>query len=394
MGGPEPAEHAERKIRAAASPFRIDVIMRVGPALASCLMSMRVVLRSPSGATVVRGVADGLWAEAPSAPEFALGEGLWALPGLVDGHSHLAGDGMPHLASPTSIEAAATRAEEALAAGVTLVYDKGWSDETALDLIDHLPPSRRPQIEAAGRMIASEGGYYAGFATEIEPADIEDQVSDAVGGRARWVKLIGDWPRAGVGPKANFSADELERAVAAARLAGARVAIHTMARDVPSMAVAAGVDSIEHGLFLHEGDLDVLAGVGGMWVPTIRQVEATAASLRPGSSGQSLLVEGIANACRLLPLAVEAGVVVLAGTDMAVPTAEVAAEAIRISECGIEPASVLQIIAGHGHESAGRSVTFELGTTADAVLYRENPMEDLGVLMHPTHVIREGRLVG
>lgn len=357
------------------------------------MMRTRLTLRSPFGGTVVRTIVEGRWANDGSDADVSLGEDMWALPGLVDGHSHLAGDAMPHISSPTDLQEAARRASEALAAGVTLLYDKGWSDETALDLIEHVASSRRPHIEAAGRMIANEGGYYAGFANEIDPDEIGAEVERAVGGRAAWVKLIGDWPRPGVGPQANFTIAELETAVVTARRLGARVAVHTMARDVPSIAVAAGVDSVEHGLFLQEEDLDALARRGGIWVPTLRQVEATAASLKPGSSGQKLLLDGVANVCRILPLAMEAGVVVLAGTDMAVPSAEVAAEAIRISECGVATATVLRIVAGLGHESAGRSVTFEPGTDADAVLYGENPMDDLGVLRHPLHVIRQGRFV-
>ena len=356
-------------------------------------MSTRVVLRSPLGDTVIRSIVDGVWREDIADPDMLLGEGMWAIPGLVDGHSHLAGDAMPPDSSPPELAAARTRARDALEAGVTLLFDKGWSDETVLDLIEAVDATERPHIEAAGRIIASPGGYYDGFAHEIDPADLEATVAREAEGRAGWVKLIGDWPRPGIGPQQNFTSDQLEAAVQLAYQHGRRIAIHTMARDVPSVAVAAGVHSIEHGLFLTEDDLDGLAARDGIWVPTLRQVEATAASLRPGSNGQAMLAEGVANASMLLPLAVEAGVRVLAGTDMAGTSAEVAKEALRIGECGVAPLAVLGIVGLNGHDAAGRSTEFEVGSSADAVLFAADPSVELDVLGHASHVIRAGRVV-
>lgn len=356
-------------------------------------MKIQAHLQTPAGETLIRGVANGLWVDAFADPDVTIGIGMWAIPGLVDGHSHLAGDAMPHLSSPTDIGSATRRAGEALDAGVTLLFDKGWSDETALDLIEQVDSSSRPHIEAAGTIITAPDGYYPGFGRVIDPMDIAAEVESAIGDRADWVKLIGDWPRRGVGPRANFTESQLATAVEAAESRGARVAIHTMAREVPSMAVSAGVHSIEHGLFLGEDDLDRLAGRNGIWVPTLSQVEATAASLRPGSSGQVLLEEGIANACRLVALALEAGVTVLAGSDLAVSTAHVADEVLRLAACGIDASSALWVAAGGGHEAASRSSKFETGFPSDAVFYDENPLDDLDVLRHPKHVIREGVLV-
>ena len=353
-------------------------------------MKIQAQIRTPEGETLVRGIANGVWAEAFADPDVIIGEDMWATPGLVDAHSHLAGDSMPHLASPTDLLAATRRAGEALDAGVTLLYDKGWSDETVLELIDQVDPTRRPHIEAAGIMISTPDGYYPGFGKEIDPVDIAAEVGSAIGGRAHWVKLIGDWPRRGVGPQANFTESQLEAAVETAESKGTRVAIHTMAREVPSMAVRAGVHSIEHGLFLEEDDLDRLAARGGIWVPTICQVEATARSLRSGSSGEVLLEEGVSNACRLIPLAVEAGVTVLAGSDLGITTADIVEEVLRIAACGIDERSALWIAAGAGHEAAGRTVSFEVGSAADAVFFSENPLDDLDVLRHPAQVIREG----
>jgi imidazolonepropionase-like amidohydrolase len=207
------------------------------------------------------------------------------------------------------------------------------------------------------------------------------------------VKLIGDWPRKGIGPLANFSESELTEAVAAARANGARVAVHTMAREVPAMAVRAGVDSIEHGLFLSAEDLESLGRRGGSWVPTVVQVEAVIAQLGERSSGGRLLLEGFDNVVANLKVAVEAGVHVLTGTDLAIGTREVAREAVRLWEIGMAPPAVVDAVSWSGYRATGREDPFAVGAPANAVLYDEDPIVDPGVLLHPTRVIRMGRVV-
>lgn len=351
-------------------------------------MRTRVHLRPPWGETVVRDIVDQRWASPHGVPDQNIGEGLWALPGLVDAHAHLAVEALTY--QPGVLKDALERARRALEAGVTLILDKGWCDTTTIQVIEKLSPEERPEIEAAGRIIAVPEGYYPDFAVEVDPALLERHVTEAAAEGAGWVKLIGDWPRRGRGPVANFTTEELRAAVEVAESAGARVAIHTMARDVPSSAVAAGVHSIEHGLFLTEEDLEVLAGRQGMWVPTVRRVKLVIEQLGAASSGGRLLSEGLENVRRLLPVAVEAGVCVLAGTDLAGPSAEVASEAIELGEYGLSTSQVVRAVSLAGFAATGRSDRFEPGATADAVLFPENPLTDPAVLARPRRVIRKG----
>lgn len=348
------------------------------------------MLRSPFEETVARDIVAGKWEEPTGAAGETLGEGLWALPGLVDAHAHLAS---AQLFEAGSFAEAVPRARHALEAGVTMILDKGWNDDTTIRVIDAIPEDKRPEIEAAARIIAPPDGYFPGFAPGIEPDDLRDEVAaQAVAGRG-WVKVIGDWPRRGRGPVANFDEAELRAAVEVAHAADVMVAIHTMAREVPAAAVSAGVDSIEHGLFLDEDDLGVLGGRGGMWVPTILRVEATIAQIGVASSGGRLLAEGLGALSRLLPVAIEAGVHVLAGTDLVGAPADVAAEARRLGEFGMTPAQVVTAVSTSGFVATGRDATFTPGTPANAVFFEANPILELGALSHPRHVIRLGRVV-
>ncbi|HEX6947839.1 MAG TPA: amidohydrolase family protein [Acidimicrobiia bacterium] len=352
---------------------------------------MRVILRTPDDVVVTRDIVDGRWTVAEGEADTIIGGGSWALPGLVDAHSHIARERLDYLAGdPVGAE---QRARDVLRAGVMLLLDKGWMDDTAARVAERVPPEERPDIEAAARLLSVEGGYMPGVALDVDDRTFEEAVKEQARAGKGWVKLVGDWPRKGMGPVANFTEDQLRRAVEIAREHDARVAIHTMARDVPSMAVRAGVHSIEHGLFLTPEDVEALAERDGMWVPTILRVEHTIGQLGAESSGGRLLTEGLENVRRLLDVAAEAGAHVLAGTDLVGTPANVASEAAKLIEYGLPAPAAVDAVSVSGLRATGRPARFEPGTPANAVLFPANPYEEPGVLAHPVAVIRLGRLL-
>lgn len=359
-------------------------------------MHLRVVLRIPGGETVTRDTLDGRWADPWGVPDDTTSPDLWALPGLVDAHAHLAHSGFTSPGidfQPSEIEETGARAREALGAGVGLVLDKGWGDLTVIEMMDRVPAEERPDIEAAGVILAVEDGYWPGLGRYVAPGAFEDEVSRAASEGRGWLKMIGDWPRKGIGPVANFTESELIQAVGIARAAGARVAVHTMAREIPTMAVRVGVDSIEHGLFLSSDDLAVLGERGGSWVPTVTQVEALVPQLGAESSGGRLMLEGLDNIRANLTLAVEAGVHVLTGTDLAIRTHEVAREAVALWEMGLKPEAVVDAVSWSGYRATGRQSPFAVGEPANAILFPDDPIADPGVLAYPSRVVRMGRVV-
>ena len=355
-------------------------------------MSVRFSLRQPGSEPVFLDVAGESWAEPEGHPEEITGQDLWALPGLVDAHAHFAAaEGASWVSA--GIDGAALNASRALEAGVMLALDKGWRDLTVPEMLARVAVQDRPDIDAAGVVLAVDGGYLSGFANEIDPADIANAVALASKEGNGWVKLIGDWPRKGLGPVANFSEEDLATAVEVATGLGARVAIHTMAREVPSWAVRAGVQSIEHGLFLSPSDLALLGERGGTWVPTALQVDAVIAQLGAESSGGRLLQEGLENMASLLHSAVEAGVHVLTGTDLAVGPRQVAEEAIRLWELGLPTAEVVAAVSSSGLAANERASSFEPGASANAVFFESDPLSDPRILLDPIHVVRLGRVI-
>ena len=353
-------------------------------------MRIRVSLRSPFGETVVRDIEDGVWAEPVGSADDHLGLDAWALPGLSDSHAHLSAEA---ISDPGEVAGAIKRSREALEAGVTLLLDKGWRDLTAIEAIQRMEITERPEVEAAAEIISVDGGYFPGFGHVIAPDEIAEAVTEEARRGSGWVKLVGDWPRKGIGPVPNFDSSQLAQAVSVAESLGSKVAIHTMAREVPSLAVEAGVHSIEHGLFLLEADLEPLGARDGMWVPTILRVEETIGYLGRDSSGGRLLQQGLDNVRGLLPDAIDAGVKVLAGTDLVGAPADVAAEAMKLGEYGLTNRQALAAVGHSAFAATGRATGFDIGSPANAVLFPADPTVDLAVIQHPRSIIRMGTIL-
>lgn len=347
---------------------------------------MKVLL--DSGALVA---VDGVWAADGPADGVIDLRHHHVVRGLVDAHAHLGADGLHQLDHRPTIAEARGRAYAHLESGVFLVLDKGGRDGALLRLA-HEPPSDVPDLEMAGWMLAPEGGYYDGYAEPVTPGDLAAAVAAAAEGAA-WVKLVGDWPRRGEGPRPNFTVDDLRAAVAVAHAAGSRVAIHTAAPTTPSMAVEAGIDSIEHGLFLTEDDVTALGARGGTWVPTLHAMTQLAASMRPGSSGADLLARGIANATGLLGVALDAGVTILCGTDLSVPHGRVAVEAQALASAGLPADAVVAAATEAGWVATGRPHRPAVGAPADLVAFARDPRDDIAGLARPSLVVRAGRVL-
>jgi len=320
---------------------------------------------------------------------------LFALPGLADCHAHL---GLNHVGSMTTITEdeirsnSVTNAWMQIEGGVLLIADKGSSSDVSLEILD-APPSERPIATMAGRIIAPHDGYYPGYGHEVDEDGLVEAVRQAAGGRADWVKIIGDWPRKGQGTVANYGEAALTKAVQVAHAAGRRVAVHTMAPEGIGPSIAAGVDSIEHGLFLDANDLPGLADRGGAWVPTILGAETIIGMLGADSTGGRLLTDGVDNVRDLLPEAERLGVTILTGTDLAIPHGKVAHEAIRLHELGLSVAATVRAVATAAFDYLGVDHGFSSGMPADAVFFADDPRERLETLLEPQLVVRSGRIV-
>lgn len=311
--------------------------------------------------------------------------GRYALAGLVDAHCHLtvAADSRgPYVDGSV----AARRLDELAAGGVGLVRDVG-GDRTVTLPLARAAQTGRPEVVAAGRFLAPAGRYFPRMHEPVAAEDLVAAVEREVADGASWVKLVadfplmdGDVPRPGT-TAPSYPIEVVRAAVAAAHRAGARVAAHTNHAVVGDL-IAAGVDSVEHGGALTEGDLEKLAAAGGAWTPTLC---ASVGTMRRGDDADRRWAAGRSERFRtLIPRAVELGVTVLTGSDV---VGSVAEEVALLVEHGLTPQQALDAAVG-----APRAYLDRAGAD-DLVTYAADPRDHPEVLGTPTAVVLRGHRV-
>ena len=308
--------------------------------------------------------------------------GRFVLSGLVDAHSHPAVGSGP--SGPVALDLARTRANLLAWAesGVTLIRDVGSPGGLTLTL-----PAEEglPAVRAAGRFLAPPDRYFPELLVEpVGDADLVRAALWEVRRGATWVKVIADFPQlsefTGVAP--TYPVELIAQMCDAVHEAGARVAVHATLGDLGDL-VRAGVDSIEHGPGLDEHTVVDMGRRGVAWTPTLCAIIAAAEDPDIPPERRERAREARSRFAELLPGAVQAGVPVLAGTDV---VGSIPREVALLAELGLEPSQALaaasvwprQFLAPHEER-------------ADIVTYYHDPREDPSDLRRPAAVVVSGR---
>jgi imidazolonepropionase-like amidohydrolase len=206
------------------------------------------------------------------------------IPGLIDVHTHLtfvydpatkvSPLKQPNRLPQVDVFLAQENARKTLESGVTTVRDLGASDlsDVALrDLINRgLVAGPRMFVCGHGLALRKEGAAPS-WKGEVRGArEIEQLIREQAVPEIDWVKIYastGTWDD--VTGEPTFSKEDLAVAVAAARKAKKRVAIHAYGPAAAQAAVQAGADSVEHGADFDDKLLQEMARKKVVWVPTI-----------------------------------------------------------------------------------------------------------------------------
>jgi imidazolonepropionase-like amidohydrolase len=332
-----------------------------------------------------------------SAPSLAA---AFACPGLAEAHAHLFLDGAQldpearkaNLARPFADLLAVGRAnlQALMAAGITLVRDAGdrhgvnvrMRAESRAALADGRPT---PRVRACGPAIRKQGRYGAFMAVEVAdapgaaaavaalPADVDDCK----------ILLSGviDFAASTVKGEPQFNDIELAALIAAARARGLPTFAHASGDAALRLAAAAGVGSIEHGFFMPDDLIDVLAAKGTRWVPTWAPV----AFMRDRPEFAGLDAAALAGLHHILDLhrrqvarAAAVGVCIVAGSDAGswgVPAGEgLHRELAFFIACGLPLAATLRAATSVPRRSWGiAGGRIACGEPADLSLYAEDP---------------------
>ncbi|MCW2779276.1 MAG: amidohydrolase [Frankiales bacterium] len=345
------------------------------------------VLLGPEQVVGQAWVVDGrLTLERPSGDAAVL-EG-WVVPGLVDAHCHV-GLG-PHGEVDRD-----TAEQQALAdrdGGTLLLRDAGSPADTRwVDDRDDLPV-----VVRAGRHVARTRRYLKGFAEEVEPDGLAEEVRRQARRGDGWVKLVGDWIDRDTGDLAPcWPIEALRPAIAAAHEEGARVTAHCFAESSLADLVEAGIDCIEHATGLTEDTLPLLVDRRVAIVPTLINIETFPGIAAAGEAKFPAYAAHIralhARRHQTVRSAYDAGLPVYAGTDAGGSLAHgrIADEVLALAEAGLPPVAALDAACWSARSWLRRPSLGE-GAPADLLVLDGDPREDLRVLQGPRAVVLRG----
>ena len=348
------------------------------------------------------------------------------LPGFVDSHVHAC---LVHGEDVTcssgdesleeSIESGRLAAGAMLRSGVTAARDLGRRATAAQRLRDQLSVATGPLLEVAGRPITVSGGHFAAFGLNVSgPKQCRAAVDELVDEGVDLIKvmLTGGMltPGTSIG-EAQLDLAELGAIVDRAHQLGRRVAAHAHGTAGIAIAVAAGVDTIEHCSWLDRGRVpgtgrqaprraDRRAGPGrGHRRPDA--VRARGHRRRSRTRRRAHPIPTVSPpygaAWRLAAGLRQAGVRVALGSDSFFGQFSDHRDLFYRAEAmvnlgGWDPVEVLELITKGGAAALGR--TRERGVLArdmlaDLVVVDGNPATDITVLRKVRAVYRAGRLV-
>lgn len=326
--------------------------------------------------------ADGdRWTSDPVKNAELIGEG-WLVPGLVDVHTH---PGALQPPDPLDEKVLRDDLHRHVASGVTLIRSPGLAGDPPAWFGNDVDV---PRAVHAGRWIAQYGQFIDGWGTRSTLEDFP-RLAAVQARKTEWVKLVADW-----GPDDDpLPLEVLQAVVEAVHAKGARVAVHSQHSVGGAAAVAARVDSLEHGMGLPSGLLSQMAEQGTALTPTLSVFLSSLPEVqsRPNSARKEWFVNGTLAHPGLVAAAGEAGVTILAGTDSH-PTGGIVDEIQALADAGLKTHLAL----GAGSWTA-RSYLGLPGLTdggpADAVIYQFDPRSDLGELRRPLAILLRGKLV-
>jgi imidazolonepropionase-like amidohydrolase len=355
------------------------------------------------------GQGDELPGEAGEAPTIEL-PGCTLLPGLVDAHVHLVASGGPDLQAdipPTEVErtlAAIANCRRQLDGGTTLVRDLGAPGGEVIALARAIEAGtvEGPTVIAAGPAVTMTGGHIAYMGRVADgPEEMRAAVRANLAMGAGCIKVVatGGVLTRGLDPRvAAYTQEELDALVSEAHRLGVRVAAHAIGEGGVAAALRAGVDSIEHGMFLDQTCIDLFLESGARYSATFsaptRILEGESVPewikqrARPAAEAQAVSFRA----------AVKGGVRVVAGTDAGTPDnfhGRVAHEVLSMVEAGLDVLAGVRAATAEGADLLGDPDRGMLrpGAIADVLAVHGDVLLDPGALTRPAAVFKSGRQV-
>jgi len=353
-------------------------------------------------------------------------KGYTVLPGLMDMHVHFGGEYQSKAERPSKVEKemeailATQDAYVTFFAGFTTVRQVGDSGMVAISLRDAINQGKvvGPRIFTSGKSLATTGGHadptngravgkYDYPLPEDGVVNGPYEVYTAVRQRykdgADGIKITvtgGVLSEAKSGSNPQFTQEEVNAVVNAAKDYGMWVAVHAHGAEGMKRAIRAGVDSIEHGTFMDAEAMELMIENGTYYVPTISAGEFVAAKSKIDNYFPEIVRPKAASVgpqiADTFSKAYKKGVRIAFGTDAGVQphgtnweefvfmVKNGMSEMAAIQSATMETAKLLTI-----DDTLG---SIEAGKIADIIAVNGDPLEDISLLKSIALVMKDGKL--
>jgi len=341
------------------------------------------------------------------------GQGATAMPGLIDMHTHAMG-GTPDEAKQ-ELDASIVTSQvlrgianlaSAIDNGITTIRDAGAASSGIFRLKAAVDAGqiKGPRMILSGRALTMTGGHGRdSIAVEADGVHGLRRAARAqIGAGAECIKLMasaGASAPCGCIGGLQLGTEEMRAAVEAARRAG----LHTLAHAIPVGAVrealAAGVDSIEHGIFLDGDTVAEMKAAGVHYCPTLHVFRRIAVNAAPGRYPTYMVEKAkqCIDAHKVsFKLALSAGIPILAGSDAGNwgwKLGDLADELIEMNQLGMPAISCLASATHTAAKFLGkedRIGSIRSGRLADILVVAGNPLADLSALRNIAAVFKAG----
>jgi imidazolonepropionase-like amidohydrolase len=328
------------------------------------------------------------------------------MPGLIDAHNHLSLDGsledyLQKMADP--IPALTIRATknlcEDLMSGITTIRCLGDKDFLDMECRKAVNSGyiQGPRIITSGKGIRSSAGHgYVGYPFDGIEA-VRMAVRDNISNNADLIKFYVTGTLPGIdGIPCFFSREEIEVIMQEAQRMGKKTAVHCIGGIGLKWCIEIGVDTIEHGFFLTDDEIEMikqsktwLVLTPSFYMSDVRVRALPDPLIEPHLKAKSATVAS-------MRAAIKAGVQFAVGTDGMHGKGALARETEYLVELGASEQTALRAATCNAAEVCGISHitgTLEPGKEADIVGIQENPLKNIKALKDIRTVIYRGNLV-
>ena len=357
-------------------------------------------------------------------------QGKYILPGLINMHVHLAGNGKPQkkqrdnealvkkimsngLTKAIAYNMVCGFAKDELYSGVTTIRTVGGLGDFDTRLRDDIAAGKKPgpRILAANEGISVPGGHMAG-SVAIAADSVEEALQHLETSKAQKVDLVKlmitggvlDAKEKGVPGELKMAPEMVKVVCDKAHTMGYMVAAHVESPEGVKAALKNGVDSIEHGAKADEEMISLFKEHNAFLCTTLSPAlpyalfdrSITNASEVEQFNG-NVVFEGIIDCAKA---AIANDIPVVLGNDVGCPWItqyEFWRELYYFHKyVGVSNAFALYTATCRGAEMAGIgdiTGTLEPGKCADMIVVEKNPLEDLRVLRNVDMVIVQGKVI-